>query len=80
MKLPANLHWLARSLFLVVVLFAACCVRQVAAQAVSKPILYVTQVPVISSSNTVVSIAGSHLCDTRAARPRSLTCCQRFAG
>ncbi len=67
MKPLAILDWLARSLFLAVLLCAAPFVSQVSAQTLNKPILYVTQVPVISSSNTVVSIAGSHLCDTRAA-------------
>lgn len=43
------------------------CTASVSGQSADNPILYVNQVPVTATDNTVVSIGGSHLADTKAA-------------
>ena len=68
MKLCARLCCQSQGLFASAVLLAVA-ITQASAQETpnANPILYVTQVPVRASTNTVVSIGGSHLADSGAA-------------
>ena len=66
MKTLVNLLWQCRVLLLSAVGFAAS-FSHVFGQQLDNSILYVTQLPVTATSNTVVSIGGNHLGDTRSA-------------